>query len=96
MPRIGVYSVDSTELTKPPEEREYEQKGLYDSGMKAWVNDTDSRVKCLLPDEDGEEYSFNTIQKTVESATTHVYLEGEVPGTVSQPATSNCFSPASD
>lgn len=97
MSSIGIYSVRSTELDKPPSEREYKQKGLYDVNERTWTDNTDSRIQCLLPDEEGEQYTFEKIQEVIETSTTHVYPECEVPGTVTQPAASvQGFRSASD
>lgn len=97
MPRIGVYSVDSTELGKPPARRQYEQKGLYDSKENQWSDSTDTRISRVLPDSGEQPYSIEEIQDAIESSTLHVYLEDEVPGRVSQPSdTAGSFQSASD
>lgn len=97
MPRIGIYSVDSTELGKPPASRRYEQKGLYDLEKNEWSDSTDTRIHHVLPDEGEQPYSIAEIQDTIESATLHVYLEDKVPGQISRPSdTSACFQSASD
>jgi hypothetical protein len=95
MPRIGIYSVDSAELTKPPSDREYVQRGVYDPANRSWSESTDSRVECLLPETESE-YSVEEIQDTVETTTTHVYLEEEVPGIVKQPSSVGRFRSVSD
>lgn len=96
MPRIGIYSVDSTELSKPPSERTYEQKGLYHAEERSWSASTDSRIEHLLP-ATKKEYSVEEIQEAVETSTTHVYLQNEVPGTVTKPSISGIYcGPASD
>lgn len=97
MPRIGIYSVDSTELSKPPARRQYKQKGLYDIEENQWSDSTDVRIGHVLPDEGEQPYSIEEIQDAIESATLHVYLEDEVPGRVSEPSdTSESFQSASD
>jgi hypothetical protein len=97
MPRIGIYSVDSTELGKPPARRQYEQKGLYDLEENQWSDSTDTRIHHVLPDGGEQPYSIEEIQDAIESATLHVYLENEVPGRVSRSSdTSTCFQSASD
>jgi len=97
MPRIGIYSVDSTELGKSPDRRLYEEKGLYDIERNQWSDSTDIRIHHVLPDGREQPYSIEEIQDTIESATLQVYLEDEVPGRVSQPSdTSACFRSASD
>lgn len=82
MSRIGIYSVDPTELSKPPSKREYEERGVYDAADHVWADSTDSRIPCVLPDEEGQEYTLEEIQDALESTTLHVYLESEVPGDV--------------
>ena len=93
MSLIGIYSVRSTELDQPPAERVYEQKGLYNLDDQTWAEITDSRIKYLLTKED--DYSFEDIQEAIETQTTHVYYDGEVPGTVTIPAAQGARS-ASD
>lgn len=96
MPQIGIYSVDSTELSKPPSERKHEQKGLYHVEERTWSPLTDSRIEHILPATE-KEYSVEEIQEAVETSTTHVYLKEEVPGTVTKPTSSGtCFGLASD
>lgn len=97
MSLIGIYSVRSTELGKPPSERKYEQKGLYDPDNQTWTDTTDSRIQYMLPDGEGKSYSIEEIQEAVESSTTHVYRKDEVPGQVTAPAASPVsFRSASD
>lgn len=82
MSRIGVYSVDPAELSKPPSKRQYEERGMYDVTNHMWTDSTDSRIPCILPDEENQEYDIEDIQDAIESATLHVYLASEVPGKV--------------
>jgi len=97
MPRIGIYSVDSTELGKPPAKRQYEQTGLYDREKNQWSSSTDTRIQYVLPDKGEQSYSIEEIQDAIESATLQVYFENEVPGRISHPSdTSACFQSASD
>ena len=93
MSLVGIYSVRSTELDQPPADREYEQKGLYDLDEQTWADITDSRIRYFLNNE--EDYSFEDIQEAIETSTTHVYYDGEVPGTVTMPAARGA-QPASD
>jgi hypothetical protein len=97
MSQIGIYAVDSTELNKPPSDREYELRGLYDEQRRTWSDSTDSRLHCLFPDDKGEEYSLEEIHEKIETATLQVYPEDEVPGTVTEPSVSpKSFQSASD
>lgn len=88
MSQIGIYAVDSTELDKPPSDREYKLRGLYDEQRRAWSDLTDRRLHCLFPDDEGEDYSLEEIQEKIETATLQVYAEDEVPGTVTEPSIS--------
>lgn len=95
MTQIGVYVVDSTELEKPPAERRYKRRGLYNEVQGRWTEDTDSRLQIVLPEDCETPYSIGEIQDAVESATVHVYREDEVPGFVAT-SQSRDHRPASD
>lgn len=97
MSRVGIYSVDSTELSKPPSERHHEQKGLYDLRSGEWSDSTDDRLHYLLPERESQPYTREEIQDAIESATLHVYTESEVPGYVSRTSSSlTTYQAASD
>ena len=85
MTQVGLYAVDSTALGKPPAERQYELKGLYDLEEHQWSASTDPRIFHVLPDDQGHTYTIEDIQEAVESPTLHVYFEDDVPGRVSRP-----------
>lgn len=82
MSRIGVYVVDPSELDKPPVERLYERRGMYDVANAKWTDSTDRRLPIALPSDQRVAYSISEIQDAVETATVHVYREDEVPGQV--------------
>lgn len=83
MTRLGVYLVDSTELRKPPAEREYERIGVYDLSQHRWTDNTDERLQRMFSSE-SQEISREEMVDRVETATTQVFVEGEVPGSVSE------------
>lgn len=96
MARIGVYSVESTELEKPPAEREYEQKGVYLSEQRKWADSTDDRIQYLLPSDEDGSYSIEDIQAQIETTTLHVYFEDDVPGKGTSTGSCPGPRPASD
>jgi hypothetical protein len=78
MTSIGVYTLDTSELRKPPKERTYECIGCYNTSTGEWTDSTDPRLQCVLPDS-RDNYTLDELRATLESPTIRVFREDQAP-----------------